>query len=296
MTRRPEAVSETNRHDPDRLTAAATLLLGLIVVVAAQVIAPIPGPPLYDGVIPTGPYLWLSPPPGAQGGAQGASTALTVTGGSSPLVTLATPELVPQAQMLATPGSLILPPGTTSLKVSITPVPPDAQPTDGHLAGNVYRILITTQAGVAVSAPASAEVSVILRSPDATATDATMARLVNGAWQPLDTAAPGAGATFVGVVTDFGDFALIESGPAASGLESPGASAAPSGGLPNSPAPSASAGPLQPGSGGGIPTITIVAGIASVLLLVALIALAVVPRKPRRREWGESPNRRSRRR
>lgn len=275
--------------------AAATLGLGLAVVVAAQLVAPLPGPPLYDGVVIVPPYVWLAPPLGAQGSPQGFSTMLTVNGGSSPLVTLATPEQVPQAQILVPPGGLILPPGTTSLSASIMPVPPEAQPTDGHLSGNVYRILITTRAGVAVSAPASAEVSVILRAPDATATDATMVRLVSGAWQPLNTTAAGFGGTFVAVVTDFGDFALIEPGPTASGLESPGASAAPSGGLPGSPAPSASASPLQPPPGG-IPTITIVAGIASVLLLVALIALAVVPRKPRRREWGERPNRRSRRR
>jgi hypothetical protein len=284
-----------DRPGTNRVVAVATLTIGLIVAVAAQLVAPLPGPPLYDGVVIVPPYVWLSPPPGAQGSPQGFSTTVTINGGSSPLVTLATPEQVPQAQILVPPGGLILPPGTTSLSASIMPVPPEAQPTDGHLSGNVYRILITTQAGVAVSAPASAEVSVILRAPDATATDATMVRLLNGAWQPLTTAAAGLGGTFVAVVTDFGDFALIEPGPAASGLESPGASATPSGALPGTPAPSASAGPLQPGSGGGIPTITIVAGVASVLLLVALIALAVVPRKPRRREWGEGPNRRSRR-
>ncbi|HEV2005483.1 MAG TPA: hypothetical protein VGQ85_02615, partial [Candidatus Limnocylindrales bacterium] len=139
------------------------LIVGGLVVLAAQLLAPLPGPPLYDGVIPVDAYRWLSPPPGEHDGAQGVSSVIPVSGTSSPLITLATTEVPPQAQVFAQPGGLTMPPGTTSLTVSITPMLPNALPTDGHIAGNVYRVTITTQAGVLVAAPASAEVTVILR-------------------------------------------------------------------------------------------------------------------------------------
>src|SRR6185436_17280717 len=107
------------RRPSRRLIAIACLVLGLGVGAAAQVVAPLPGPPLYDGVPLDEPYVYLAPPPGASGGAQGASATLALENGTSPLVAIATPETVPQAQIFAAPGSLTLPPGTTSLSASI---------------------------------------------------------------------------------------------------------------------------------------------------------------------------------
>lgn len=271
--------------------ARGALVLGLAVAAAAQLLAPLPAPPLYDGVIPVEAYRWLSPPPGAHGGALSASQTIPVSGASSPLVAVATAEVTPQAQLFAQPGGLTLPPGTTSLSVSITPVQPAAQPLDGHIAGNVYRISVTTQSGEAVTAPASAEVTVVLRAPDPTATEGTVALLSNGTWQPLKTDASGLGASFVTVVTSFGDFALLQSGPGpsvlATGLPtsptSPGASASPASSTGTTEAPAASTPPAS--SSSGLPPITIVAGIATGLVLLALVALAVLPRRPKRRDW-----------
>ena len=279
------------RPGRDAIVGIRVLIVGSIVVLAAQLLAPLPGPPLYDGVIPVDAYRWLSPPPGQHGGAEGTSRVIPVSGTSSPLVTLATAEVPPQAQLFAQPGGLTMPPGTTSLTVSITPVPPDAQPSDGHIAGNVYRVTITTQAGALVTAPASAEVTVILRHPDITASDATVSLLSNGAWQPLKTDASLA-ASFVAVVTTLGDFALISPGPGSSGIQpSPSviasasvATAAPS------PTGTASLPPAQPG----IPTVTIVAGAATVFVLLALVALAVLPRRSRGGEWTDRRDRRGR--
>lgn len=276
----------------DAIAGIRFLIVGAAVVLAAQLLAPLPGPPLYDGVIPVDAYRWLSPPPGQHGGATGASVVLPVSGSSSPLITLATAEVPPQAQVFAEPGALIMPAGTTSLAVSITPVPPDAAPSDGHVAGNVYRITITTKAGEAVTAPASAEVTVVLRHPDVTASEATLSLLTSGTWQPLKTDAALAG-SFVAVVTTFGDFALVSPGPGPSGVAaSPGASAttAPSTAVP-SPTSDVAIPPPQPG----IPTVTFVAGIATVLVLVALVALAVLPRRSRGGEWIDRRDRPGRR-
>lgn len=280
----------TQRPSGDGHRAIRVVAAGLLVAAAAQLVAPLPGPPLYDGVVPTEAYRWLSPPPGEQGGAQGASAVVPVTGGQSPLITLSTTEIPPQAQVFAAPGALTMPPITSSLSVEIQPVavePGTASPAAGHIAGNVYRITIATQTGVLVTAPAATEVTVILRAPDATATEGTVVQLVAGAWVPIKTDAEGSAASFVAIVTTFGDFALLEPGPgpstsatvAPSSLTSAATSAGPaaSGIVPSSPAR-------------GIPPITIVAGIATILLLGALAVLAILPRGPRKRReppgWG----------
>lgn len=268
------------------------MVIAAAAVLVVQLLAPLPGPPLYDGVIPVDAYRWLSPPPGQHGGATGTSVVLPVSGSSSPLITLATAEVPPQASLFAQPGALTMPAGTTSLTVSITPVPPDAPPSDGHIAGNVYRITVATQAGEPVTAPASAEVTVVLRHPDITVSDAAVSLLTNGAWQPLKSDPTLAG-SFVAIVTTFGDFALISPGPGPSSAavaSSGGATAAPA-----TTAPSPTGVVSVPPTGPGIPTVTIVAGIASVLVLLALVALAVAPRRSRRTEWTERRDGRDRR-
>ena len=280
------------RPSRDAIAGIRVLIVGSIVVLAAQLLAPLPGPPLYDGVIPVDAYRWLSPPPGEHGGATGTSVVLAVSGSSSPLIALATNEVPPQAQLFGQPGGLTMPPGTTSLTVSITPVPPGAQPTAGHIAGNVYRVTITTQAGVLVTAPASAEVTVILRHPDITASDATLSLLTNGAWRPLKTDAALA-ASFVAVVTTFGDFALISPGPGPSGL-GPSPTMSTTSGVETA-APSPTGTPAAPPAQPGIPTVTIVAGVATVLVLLALLALAVLPRGSQGGEWTGRRDRRERR-
>jgi hypothetical protein len=273
----------------DRRAGIGALLGGLLAILIVQAIAPVAGPPLYDGVIPVEAYRWLSPPPGEHGGAQGVTNVIPVSGSSSPLVALATTELTPQAQIFAEPGGLTMPAGTTSLTVSIMPVPPEAQPSDGHIAGNVYRITIVTQAGALVSAPPSAAVTVVLRHPDPAATDATLALLGGGGWQSLKSDL-GLAASYVAIVTTFGDFALLAPGPGPSRSE-----ASPTVGASEpvpTVAPTSTSAIAAPASDSGIPTVTILAGAATVLVLVALVALAVLPRRPRRGEWTERRDRR----
>ena len=270
--------------------AAACLAVGLAVAGLAQVIAPLPGPPLYDGVVPTEPYVYLSPPTGAQGGAQGAAATVAVTGGTSPLVAIATPEIVPQAQIFAAPGSLTLPPGTTSLSVEISPIPPPTQAADGHISGNVYRISITNQAGVPVTAPAAAQVSVVMRAADPQLLDGVVARFANGTWQRLDTAPAGLGGTFLAVVTEFGDFAVLAPQGGKGESASPQApssqvgSPPPTAGPTSAPSPSPTPEAPQP--------ITILGAAGLAILVVLAIAAYAVRRAGRRQAQADARRRR----
>jgi len=271
--------------------AAACLAIGIGVAGVAQVLAPLPGPPLYDGVVPTEPYIYLTPPPGAPGGAQGASATLALEGGASPLVAIATPETVPQAQIFAAPGSLTLPPGTTSLSAEITPIPPPAQPPTGHISGNVYRLAVTNQAGVPVAAPAAAQVSVVMRAADSQLLNGVVARFANGTWEPLETAPAGLGGTFLAVVTEFGDFAVLAP---QDGTGEPGSPAAPtessSSGLPTT-APTPVPSPAPPSEAP--PAIEIVAAAGLGILVVVAIA-AFATRRASRSEARAGARRRRR--
>ena len=76
-----------------------------------------------------------------------------------------------------------------TIKVSIQPVPTEGIPTDGHIDGNVYRIIVIDQDGTPITAPAAARVSVVLRAADPAQAEATIARFSDGSWQPLKTSA-----------------------------------------------------------------------------------------------------------
>jgi hypothetical protein len=189
----------------------AALVAGLLIVIGAQLTIPLAGPPLYDGIVPYEPYRWLSPPTGYPGHPRGVSATIGIEGGQNALVAVATPELSPQAQVFAVPGALTLPTGAVSIEVSIMPIPPATSPLDGYIDGNVYRIEVTDEAGTPITAPASQQVSVVLRSANQALPEATIARFDGAAWEILDTSATGAG-VFNAVVTEFGDFAVVAPG------------------------------------------------------------------------------------
>jgi hypothetical protein len=186
----------------------AALVCGLALVVVAQRLAPISGPPLYDGVVVEAEYQWLTPPPGYQGGAQSATATVPVAGGQSPNLAVGTQEQPPQAQVFAGAGFLVIPLGTTSIEVSIQPVPPAAQPSDGVIAGNVYRFSLANQSGAVLTGETSGGVTIVLRGPRSLPS-ATIERLAGGQWTPLQTDPAGTPHTFTAVVTDFGDFTLV---------------------------------------------------------------------------------------
>jgi hypothetical protein len=212
------------------------LLVGIGFGLAAvvQVLMPLRQPPLYDGVIVTEPYRWLDPPPGHPGGATSAASSLPLEHGKSPILTVYTDDLPPQAQVFASPGALTLSKGATRIEVSIRPVAPLAVPSTGYIDGNVYRFAVVDQSGAALTAPADAQVTVVIRAADPSLPTATIARLDGSAWVPVKTDASGDG-TFYAVVTEFGDFAVIARGT------SPYPTAAPPAATePGSPAPGGS--------------------------------------------------------
>jgi hypothetical protein len=288
-------VTRHSSTDRRHLAGAAVLGVGLVAIVLVGRLAPVESPPLYDGVVVNDPYRWVDPPAGAKGDAKGVTDTIPVKGGQSPLLAAATPEQPPQAQIFATPGSLTLPPGTTSIGVSIQPLSPagagDGQPSDGHIAGNVYRMAVASQTGTPVTAPASALVSVVLRGPGSMA-DGTIEQFVDGAWHPLKTSASGFASTFLAVVTSFSDFAVVASGaasstapsaaPAASSSNGASAAASAAGPSPAGPsvAPSSSPSPTSGGGGGpgSIPVLPFV--IVAVVVLGGLVVFLANRRKP----------------
>ncbi len=223
---------------PRRAAVLSVFGAGLLLIVAARLALPA-APPLYDGIVPIEPYRWLDPPPGQLGGAKGATADIAIRAGKSPLVAVATPELEPQAQIFAPPEGLTVQAGARTIHVSIEPIPSVGAPNDGHIDGNVYRMSLVDDTGVALTALASARVSVVLRATDPAQGEATIARFANGSWQPLKTSSAGFGGSFIAVVTEFGDFAVIVPGP---GSSAP-ASESPSDGHSNVPSAPSTGGP-----------------------------------------------------
>lgn len=276
-----------------RRAAIACLVVGLGLAAMAQARIPLAGPPLYDGVPLDEPYVYLTPPPGAKGGAQGATATLALEGGTSPLVAIATPENVPQAQIFAAPGSLTLPPGTTSLSADITPIPPPGQPAEGHISGNVYRISVTNQAGTPVTAPTAAQVSIVMRAADSQLTNGVVARFVNGTWEQLETAPAGLGGTFLAVVTEFGDFAVLAPQGGTGESSSPGAPTESAASVLPTIAPTPNPTPTPSPTSEAPPAIDILAAAGLAIVLVLAIAAYAV-RRAGRNEARTDPRRRRR--
>jgi len=276
-----------------RSLALPVLGASLLLIVTARLALPA-APPLFDGIVPISPYVWLDPPAGDPGGAKGATADIPVRNGKSPLVAVATPELEPQAQIFGQPGGLTLPPGARTIKVSIQPVPAEGVSTDGHVDGNDYRITVTDENGNALTAPASARVSVVLRATDPARAEATIARLSAGSWQPLKTSSSGFGGSFVSVVTDFGDFAVIVPGPGPSGAATAGPTASDAGSGLSGASPGrspASNAPIPPADSSG-PPVWLAPVLVALALLLAFGGYRGTTRRRRRRYQGHPIRRR----
>src|SRR5260221_2080498 len=184
--------------------AAATLAAGLAIVAAAQILAPLHAPPLYDGVVVEEPYRYLSPGPGQAGNPTSASVVKPLEKGESPALSAPTAESPPQAQLIAPTGSFAVPSGTTDVRISITPVAP--APADS-IVGNAYRLAVTNQAGVAVPLATGSLPTLVLRAPPE-ASDVRIVQLVGGAWQELATQSAGQPSAYLANIGALGDFAI----------------------------------------------------------------------------------------
>jgi hypothetical protein len=257
------------------------MALGLAVLLLAQRVAPIAGQPLYDGVVVSDPYKWLSPPSGLLGGAMGGHDTESLAAVEFAAVT---PETPPQAQVIVDTGSLALPEGTTSVTTTLTPVvPPAVAPADGVVAGNVYAISAANQRGEPIPTRPGAAMTVLLRGPP-NLSSANIELFSGGTWTALQTDSAGIPDMFTALVGAFGEFALVApqgwepAGVRATPTPSPGMppTVAPTGSVlaesPGTPSPGAARAspPAAPagapgGSGPGLPPIVLI-------LLVGLIA------------------------
>jgi len=189
------------------LAAPVSLALGIGLIVAAQVIAPVAAP-LFDALTVLGPYHYLVPTAGQSGAPTSATVTEQLADGASPGFNAATNESPPQAQLIAAPGAFQLPPGSTSVTVTIKPIAPPVPSTVGAILGNVYEYAVADQNGVQLSTKAGTDVTLVLRAPDAT-TEAVVAQFANGAWTQIASSPAGTPAFFLGTTGTFGDFALV---------------------------------------------------------------------------------------
>lgn len=185
----------------------------------AQLVRPVEAP-LFDGVVVVDPYRYLSPPPGGDGSPTSAKAILPIESGKSPSFAVYTSEMPPQAELLAKGGELEIGPGSTSVMVTIDPIPPPAGSSQGAIAGNVYRIKVVDQSGAALAMVPGQTITLAVRGPAGTAVDAAIARFEAGAWQQLPTGPSGLQDLFLSNVDAFGDFALLgQVNPVATGLD-----------------------------------------------------------------------------
>jgi len=192
----------------DRTLGWLVVALGLGLALAVQLRAPV-GVPLFDGVVVAEPYRYLHPSGDQPADPTSASSTEDVSGNQSPVFAIATDEQPPQAQLIAQSDAFQLPPGTTQLQISIKPVDPQAQPTSGSIAGNVYRFAVTTQGGAPVPVKTcDACLSLVLRTPPEVL-DGTVAHFENGAWAAVSTFHAGTVAMFQANAAALGDFAVI---------------------------------------------------------------------------------------
>lgn len=192
----------------ERALGWLTVFAGLGLALVVQGIAPV-GVPLYDGVIVPEPYRYLHPVGDQPGDPTSADTTKDVHGNQTPVFAVATDEQPPQAQMVAKEDAFQLPPGAAALHVTITPVDPTVQPTQGAIAGNVYRFAVTTTDGQALQ-PKSCDScrTMVLRGPD-DLLEGTIAHLEGGAWVDVATLHAGLAAMFQTNANAMGDYAIL---------------------------------------------------------------------------------------
>jgi hypothetical protein len=240
--------------------ALAVLAAGAALLALAWSLAPPSTPPLYDGgPIIAEPYRYCQPPAGLSGGKTPGSIdqALPVQGGQSPAMAETTDEQPSQAQLLAPQGAFAVPPGTTSLHVTIRCVPPPPVPLlGGNLDGNVYSIVVAAGATPLPIRPGQ-QVTMVLRGP-AGVPNVTLELYSGGAWTRLDTQPLGNTApdSYAANVSQLGDFALVAA-----------------------PTPGSAGG----GSGGGVAVVVIVAVVVAAGGTLLLLRSRSRPQAPRRR-------------
>jgi hypothetical protein len=193
----------------DRPLGWLAAAIGGALALALQVASPV-GVPLYDGASVVEPYRFLHPTGNQVGDPTSFTSMPTLKGNQSPVFAAATLESPPQAQLVAMEDAFSLPQGITKLMVSITPIDPPAAPVEGSIAGNVYRISVTDQAGTPLaSKPCDDCRSLVLRAPETMTEEGTIRRFANGEWTEVATLHAGMISMYQANVDELGDYAVF---------------------------------------------------------------------------------------
>ena len=194
------------------------ILGGSALALAVQIAAPVVVP-LYDGVVNPEPYRFLHPTGDQAGNPTGADINELVSEGVSPVLVAATTEIPPQAQLIAQRDAFVLTPGATSIRATVTPIDPPAQPVTGPILGNVYRISVTDQVGTELRIrQCDGCVSIAMRAPDG-GPPATVMRYEDGAWVAVTTRHGGAVSLYQTNPEKTGTYAVVATGESAGGVD-----------------------------------------------------------------------------
>ncbi len=312
--REVQAAIRRRRASARSVRGGLVLAVAFVLIVAAHLIHPTAGLPVYDGYIPEDPYRYLDPLPGQLGDPTSFSDRLSLDRkGRIPDLIASTLEEPPQAQIYAPRGSFVAPPGATRFLVSISPIAPDAPaPRGSHLVGNAYHVTFMTDDGRAVPLKPGIQASIILRGVPGDG-PTTIERFDGTSWQRLKSQAAGGTMRFANVTT-FGDFVLIANGPAPSHgpVPSPGPSTSTNPGRTPAPSPtqvptpglSSPPSPIPPPATGPSPRasatpgpdsaespsagIPIAAGFIAIVAITAIAAFVIVWRRRRsasKQDW-----------
>lgn len=185
---------------------------GAALALAAQALMPV-GVPLYDGVVLQEPYRYLHPTGQQPGDPTSFTSAPAVQGDVSPEFVAATTESPAQAQLFGQRDAFQLPPGTTSLAVSITPVEPPGVAPEFPIAGNVYRFAVADQSGAPLAIkPCQNCLTLFLRGPESIDIG-RLERFAGGAWEDVGAIHNPMTGMYQWNATGLGDFAILNLAP-----------------------------------------------------------------------------------
>jgi hypothetical protein len=194
------------------MTRALAFALSFAGLLAIWQVIPPQTPALYDGTCSPDPYRYVvNNPAGIAAPAPVSETVQLVSGQVPTIQVIADDNNDPQAQILVLAGSITIPAGTQSVKVTITPLaPPKTQPKGAHVDGNMYEFDVTTDGGAAAVFKESP--TIVLRGTNSPAATRTLQQFDGQSWKPLKSTSLGCADTLEAPAITLGKFAIVATG------------------------------------------------------------------------------------